>query len=1379
MRDERKRVKDQEGSEKRDSRRPLTVRDVSLIRLAKNGDLDSIKQMIKEGVNINEQDETGWTVLHEACVRNLPRMVDYLLRHGADPSISNISGEMALHCAARVGCLRIVRALIYYNADPLVSNHRGEKPLDLCHDPEVSSFLKQHTETNQSHMLTSSGSGKSSHSKVRQHAHGTKHLMSSFSGTTISSSTEYYGGGGKDNSSIASPSNVCSDSEDDGHSHSVKKDPYAFEDDENDETVNNSGNSLLHSASGVNNSNNTNTQATGHIGVHSGCGVSVGAPANLNKSTSSNSAISSSSTTTITTTTTTTTTTTSVNTNTNTSPNSNISLGSIDSLSKHTRQLSSSNLSTTVECGNTTLDSNNDNTLTTLTGTINSALTTTTAPNNSSNYTTSNNNCASIGGPPLRLRFAKEAGQYTLMEHQQQQIDLSLSNCDANLVPSSCGIICTTTEASHVTVISDSDNDNKNMNFQMDIDNNNNNNSSDNVSNEHNSNMGTSMTIKSEPIIVSGDEELNHVSTSCHSESSGGEEISAQKVPPLRIKFASGTSGDESSSMTSSCMSVGATGGGLAIHAINNVENNWTNESNMNDKCDVKPRVSDDGLMTVNNKSDGKEAGVTVTSLVSTSVVSLNAPVPDKVSCSSVENIGDGNSGSSTTTTITATGTTETVHDQYSSYHEKLSKSCDHVVATNVHHDESSTELSISCTPPSTCITSAGMNTSVNITSGVNTVEMNSNRSNASNANRVKMDNTLETSECHGKSGNNNSNNNNNNNNHTHNRSNNNSNNTNNGNREVSKDTHRHRSGRTLRSHTAAQREKEEKERHTDDATPIKKRKLRSRSDTVTNHENISHQSRSGGGIGTVNANNSPVTTVHAGSSTESSNVSLSSNAVANMDVIEDKHGCSTVTASSQSDSHMDNEEKKVSVGSSQSTVLTDKDTTDVHMTCVSEMEGGHSVSSSTTTSSSTNTTATTTTHTPTNTTTTTTTTDNDNSNKMEVDVKPEMCGTAVSVVTLNMDGSNDVNVVSSVSEVGVTTVVTTTVGVAGIATSTPSSSSLAEQIGGCYSEADGDMSYLFCPSAPGDEDRKDVELLKFQNPYDKAAELNKNLRELVNNLVKVHPKAPCGYQDYLLVTRNYLLANQLSFATYVKRSAPSHLEATFVELFNEQEEERYAQALKHQSEREHLQLGAEQAVLRAQTRGALAVANQSKPYSFCSILSYNDLTYIPPVGKLENREEENIRDRFTPRTFIGWLQDIIDTFQNEKKKLLCRQLHEAESLMMVQKLDWEMKTRETLASNIDCIGVVDVFKDIPANYVPLIPVPNDFPLFAHDPVHRTTTTTTTTAAPVAAATTATTMSTTPSTSIPITPTTNTTTHTAVNHSPTVSATTTTLTNNS
>ncbi|TNN18541.1 Ankyrin repeat domain-containing protein, partial [Schistosoma japonicum] len=143
MREDRKKVRDPEGSEKRDGRRSLAVRDVGLIRHARNGDLDSIKQMIKEGANINEQDETGWTVLHEACVRNLPRIVDYLLRHGANSGLANVNGDTALHCAARVGCLRIVRALLYYNADPILSNHKGEKPLDLCHDSEVSSFLKQ------------------------------------------------------------------------------------------------------------------------------------------------------------------------------------------------------------------------------------------------------------------------------------------------------------------------------------------------------------------------------------------------------------------------------------------------------------------------------------------------------------------------------------------------------------------------------------------------------------------------------------------------------------------------------------------------------------------------------------------------------------------------------------------------------------------------------------------------------------------------------------------------------------------------------------------------------------------------------------------------------------------------------------------------------------------------------------------------------------------------------------------------------------------------------------------------------------------------------------------------------------------------------------
>ncbi|TNN06190.1 Ankyrin repeat domain-containing protein, partial [Schistosoma japonicum] len=1124
MREDRKKVRDPEGSEKRDGRRSLAVRDVGLIRHARNGDLDSIKQMIKEGANINEQDETGWTVLHEACVRNLPRIVDYLLRHGANSGLANVNGDTALHCAARVGCLRIVRALLYYNADPILSNHKGEKPLDLCHDSEVSSFLKQHTEANQSHMLTSSNSGKSSHSKVRHHTHGTKHLMSSFSGSTVSSCNEYYSGG-KDNNSITSPSDVYSDSDDDSHSNSglsittmniphhnisptttnqqvdsnnclpssspslssvpkcmsdthpssaksLKKDPYAFEDDESDDAVNNPGNSLLHPSTGANNnniSNNTNTQ-TGHIGVHSGCGV-IGS-VNLNKPSTSN----------ILATTPITTNTGTVNTNTTT----------IRIAISHTRQLSSSNLST-VDClNNITLDSNNN------------------YSNHSSCGNNNNNSNTSVGGPPLRLRFAKEAGQYTLMEQQQQQqqqqADLSVSNCDnINLIPSSIGISCTVIEAPHVTVIND-------KNDYMET------NNVDNVSNEHDSNVGLPVSVKGEPSAVTS-EVLEHISTSCHSESSGGEELSSQKVPPLRIKFASGTSGDESSSMTSSSTSAGVAGSGFTVHSTNISENNIaSDELDRSDRCDVKPRVSVNGLMNVNSKSDSNEAVVVVvTSPVSTivtnsSVVSSSILVQEKIPCSSVES--NNNNICSTENCPRSSA--------FESQFKVIEVSCDN-----------------------------GTDTSIS-------------RSNASNSNRVKADTTIETSGCHANSANSNSNN------HrnattttsTATTSANTTTNNNNSNRETAKDSHRHRSGRTLRSHTAAQREKEEKERHSKHFSLIRcfnsqTRKLRSRSDAATSQENNSQHSRSGinvVGITTGHANNSPVTT-HSGSAS-SSNMLSSSNSVVNMDVVEDTHSSSTATTS-QSEVHLTN--------------------TDVHMTCVSEMEVRQSVSSANNNSSN-----------------------NNNSNNMDVDVKPEVCGSPASVATHGADASNNSLDAAPPPVSAATTVLST-----GTPFSSSSSSSAVEQSGRHGDQSDCDMGYLFCPAAPGDEDRKDIELLKFQNPYEKAAELSKSLRELVDNLVKVHPKAPCGYQDYLLVTRNYLLANQLSLATYVKRSPPAHLEATFVELFNEQEEERYAQALKHQSEREHLQLGAEQAVLRAQNTWFIVV----------SILSYNDLT-LSPVGK-------------------------------------------------------------------------------------------------------------------------------------------------------------------
>ncbi|CAH8641703.1 unnamed protein product [Heterobilharzia americana] len=543
--------------------------------------------------------------------------------------------------------------------------------------------------------------------------------------------------------------------------------------------------------------------------------------------------------------------------------------------------------------------------------------------------------------------------------------------------------------------------------------------------------------------------------------------------------------------MVSSSVSVGIPSG-YTIHSnnssnciINNskVENNGVDEVEGKEKLEMKPRVSVDSV----NRNDGKEVPVTVPA-ATTDTVSLSTPEKDKAPV----------------TDLLSGFATEDNDDKCSTHHPKIHKSHGHSTATNLnsaseYDGESSTEISTSIPVSTPSATST--------TGTINTTGSGGGVSSTGNFGRVKTESSLETTNTsHPGSGNSN-------------RSN--SSNAGSGNKETAKDTHRHRSGRTLRSHTAAQREKEEKERHTDDNTPIKKRKLRSRSDASSHDSNTNSHSRSGGGgvSGTGNANSSPVTT-HSGS-TPPSNVLSSTNAVVNMEVSEDTLILPVVTASQIDTSLVDEEKRPVVISQA---MMSDEEN-DVHMPCVSEGEQKSSISST----------------------------------NMEVDVKIEGCGLPTSVSTLSMELPASMDVVPP------------TVSVASSSTTAVSVEKLGRR-----GEAELDVDYLLCPAGPGDEDRKNIELLKFQNPYAKAAELNKSLRELVNNLVKVHPKAPCGYQDYLLVTRNYLLANQPSLATYVKRVPPPNLEPAFVELFNEQEEERYAQALKHQSEREHLQLGAD-----------------------------------------------------------------------------------------------------------------------------------------------------------------------------------------------------------
>ena len=80
-----------------------------LVRLCKIGDLDRVKAALRRGIDVNVQDEYGWTALMWAVMNN-HKVVELLLK---EPNIDVNCGweRFALHCAMSMSCKNNNKAL--------------------------------------------------------------------------------------------------------------------------------------------------------------------------------------------------------------------------------------------------------------------------------------------------------------------------------------------------------------------------------------------------------------------------------------------------------------------------------------------------------------------------------------------------------------------------------------------------------------------------------------------------------------------------------------------------------------------------------------------------------------------------------------------------------------------------------------------------------------------------------------------------------------------------------------------------------------------------------------------------------------------------------------------------------------------------------------------------------------------------------------------------------------------------------------------------------------------------------------------------------------------------------------------------------------------
>ncbi|XP_015419083.1 PREDICTED: ankyrin repeat domain-containing protein 12 isoform X4 [Myotis davidii] len=173
-----------------------------------------------------------------------------------------------------------------------------------------------------------------------------------------------------------------------------------------------------------------------------------------------------------------------------------------------------------------------------------------------------------------------------------------------------------------------------------------------------------------------------------------------------------------------------------------------------------------------------------------------------------------------------------------------------------------------------------------------------------------------------------------------------------------------------------------------------------------------------------------------------------------------------------------------------------------------------------------------------------------------------------------------------------------------------------------------------------------------------------------------------------------------------VQITPPPSLSDPLKELFRQQEVVRMKLRLQHSIEREKLIVSNEQEVLRVHYRAARTLANQTLPFSACTVLLDAEV-YSVPLDAQSDDSKTSVRDRFNARQFMSWLQDVDDKFDKLKTCLLMRQQHEAAALNAVQRLEWQLKLQELDPATYKSISIYEIQEF----YVPLVDVNDDFEL--------------------------------------------------------------------
>ena len=118
--------------------------DRALHGAAREGDIQSVKQHLADGADVNAKADRGWTPLHNVAGSDHKEIVELLIKSGADVNATHNGGGTPLHRAAREGHKQIVELLIANGADVNARDEDDGTPLYYATNREVADLLRKH-----------------------------------------------------------------------------------------------------------------------------------------------------------------------------------------------------------------------------------------------------------------------------------------------------------------------------------------------------------------------------------------------------------------------------------------------------------------------------------------------------------------------------------------------------------------------------------------------------------------------------------------------------------------------------------------------------------------------------------------------------------------------------------------------------------------------------------------------------------------------------------------------------------------------------------------------------------------------------------------------------------------------------------------------------------------------------------------------------------------------------------------------------------------------------------------------------------------------------------------------------------------------------------